>query len=115
MTKQRPRATCSWCRRPIESVNRGRPRLYCGHSHRQRAYEARRAGTRLALLPGRALVRVEALERLSDLLYTLEAAVEDVERDALEGSEARVAALEGLLRAAEDLRGLRIEPEAVAE
>lgn len=36
--------SCKWCRSPLTHVERGRPRKYCSHSCRQRAYESRKWG-----------------------------------------------------------------------
>ena len=44
MTKKR---TCRWCKRKFKAEQRGRPRLYCSRSCRQRAYESRSAERRL--------------------------------------------------------------------
>lgn len=40
------RAACEWCGKPIEQTGKGRPRLYCDRSCRQRAYEVRTAKVR---------------------------------------------------------------------
>jgi hypothetical protein len=33
---------CEWCGALVDQLGTRAPRLYCSHSHRQRAYEARR-------------------------------------------------------------------------
>jgi hypothetical protein len=43
--KHRPR--CAFCGRAFTPTRRGRPQLYCSTSHRQRAYELRRAQAQL--------------------------------------------------------------------
>ncbi len=44
VTKKR---ACGWCKRKFKPEQRGRPRLYCSRSCRQRAYESRSAERRL--------------------------------------------------------------------
>jgi hypothetical protein len=97
----------------------GRPAKYCKRSHRQRAYEARRRAERASLPAGLVVVEVSSLDRLHDRLYALEAALDDVDADlsqlpasASERSRLRAyhAAFAHLRTAAEDLRGLLVEP-----
>ena len=38
--------TCAWCGAVVPYSGRGRPRLYCSKSHRNRAWELRTAATR---------------------------------------------------------------------
>lgn len=59
----------------------GRRRHYCKQSCRQRAYEARRQSLELGLSENELIVTRQALEKLLDQIYVLQAAVEDVERD----------------------------------
>jgi hypothetical protein len=112
--RDREDGRCGWCRRPLPPQDAGRPRIYCGQSHRQRAYEARRAGARLALRTGQAVVETAALERLEDLLYLLETALEDVAADLVVDPDGHAAALDHLLAAARQLRGVRVDPQALA-
>lgn len=114
---------CAYCRRPLEKAGydagAGRPAKYCKRSHRQRAYEARRRAARAELPAGQVIVGQQDLDRLHDRLYALEAALDDVERDLAEiaaspSDRARGRAYEvafaHLRAAAEDLRGVLVEP-----
>ena len=104
---------CGWCHRPLaHRPGAGRPRLFCGPSHRQRAYEARRRADELHVPGDQCLVSVADLARLHDRLYRLEAAVDDVRSDlAANGSAAAYRqAYEHLMDAAGDLVGTVIEP-----
>jgi hypothetical protein len=73
---------CRWCGRAIDArPGPGRPRDYCKPSHRQRDYEARRRSIELGLSESELIVTRHDLDELHDLLYVLEAAIEDVEND----------------------------------
>ena len=93
---------------------RGRvgPGCSAAPSHRQRAYEARRRADELHVPDDQCLVSVADLGRLHDLLYRLEAAVEDTEGDLhrASGAGAYRQAYEHLLDAARDLVGVVVEP-----
>ena len=113
MTKSPESVRCGWCHRPLaQSAGAGRPRQFCGPSHRQRAYEARRRAEVLRIPTGHCIVAEEDLRRLHDRLYRLEAAVEDVTSDLCD--DARPAAYrrayEHLLDAAVDLAGMVVVP-----
>ncbi|HTX62297.1 MAG TPA: hypothetical protein VMD28_01570 [Acidimicrobiales bacterium] len=115
---------CAYCRRPLASAagldpSSGRPRKYCRRSHRQRAYEARRRASRAALPDGQVVVAQSELDALHDRLYALEATLDDVANDLADlrpSSPERVRArtyadaLDHLRTAAEDLRGVVVEP-----
>jgi hypothetical protein len=116
---------CAYCRRPLpDRSSPGRTPKYCRRSHRQRAYEARRRAARAELQPGHVIVAQRELDRLHDRLYALEAALDDVATDLAdaglpgtidvatvrEDACVYAAALAHLREAAEDLRGLLIEP-----
>lgn len=94
----------------------GRPPQYCKRSHRQRAFEARRAATRLGLPADAVVVSMRQLDDWRDRLYVLEAALEDVQRD-LAGSptlQDYADAYVHLLEAALGVRGVRIEPSVLS-
>ena len=58
MKKMMKRPRCAHCRRAFKPPKRGRPPRYCSASHRQRAYELRRAQAEInipSLLLGRDL------------------------------------------------------------
>lgn len=115
-------ARCAYCRRPLAVAGDtagGRPPKYCKRSHRQRAYEARRRAARAALPEGQVVVAQSDLDRLHDRLYGLEAALDDVAMDlasvtasSSDRTRARAydQALAHLRAAAEDLRGVLVEP-----
>ena len=95
----------------------GRPRRYCRRSHRQRAFEARRAGAARGLGAGEAIVPAASLEALRDARYLLETALDDVAGDLAAGSgadELRVAYDTVVAAAAEILR-IPLDPEAVGD
>ena len=72
-------ATCAWCSRPIQSSGRGRPRKYCSHSCRQRAYEQRNnvAGTQIPV--DAVILSPEKVTALVDQLFELRCLAEDIE------------------------------------
>ena len=107
---------CGWCHRPLaQRAGAGRPRRFCSPSHRQRAYEARRRADALHVPADQCIVSTADLSRLHDLLYRLEAAVDDVRSDLEEASGAGDyrQAYEHLLEAAEGLVGLAVDPVRV--
>nr|WP_297006891.1 hypothetical protein [uncultured Corynebacterium sp.] len=105
---------CAWCGREIVQAGGGRRRRYCSHTCRQRAYEQRRdlAGTSV---PADALILSRAAaEDLTDRLFALRCAAEDIAASVEAGEDAAdVTALCGelvdLARAAEKIRG-RLDP-----
>jgi len=104
---------CGWCHRPIEQLPRaGRPRVFCGRSHRQRAYEARRRANALGIPAGQVVVSEADLQSLHDRLYRLESAIEDVRADlgGKPGARAYREAFEHLYDSATDLLGVVVEP-----
>jgi hypothetical protein len=77
-----------WCRRPLpDPAGVGRPRRYCKQSCRQRDYEARRRASELGLGEAEIVLARAELNTLTDLLYVLEAAVEDVDQDLARSAE----------------------------
>ena len=119
-TDQLPR--CAYCRRPLPpTTGVGRPARYCRQSHRQRAYEARRRAARAALPEWQVVVARSDLDRLHDRLYALEAALDDAATDLADVrppgmrrldpvAAAYAQALAHVREAADDLRGLVVEP-----
>jgi hypothetical protein len=105
--------SCEWCGRSFtQTSGRGRPRLYCRSSCRQRAYELRRREKEGALRPGEVPISRAAFRELQDKLYALTAALEDVDMD-LSGSPKTgeyKAAFQHLYRVADQLRGLELDP-----
>lgn len=111
MTEGERLLRCRWCGRRFQrSAGPGRPREFCRRSCRQRDYEARRRAQELGLSESELVMTRAELDRLHDLLYVLEAAVEDVERD-LRGSPTKreyVEAVDWLLDAARPLTAHRL-------
>jgi hypothetical protein len=104
---------CGWCQRPLDvRPGAGRPRLFCRPSHRQRAYEARRWAEELHIPDGQCIVSVADVNRLHDLLYRLEAAVDDVRADlaVTTNPAAYRQAYAHLMDAVGDLVGTVVEP-----
>jgi hypothetical protein len=105
---------CVWCGRRLPArAATGRPRRYCRQACRQRDYEARLRSDEAGLSETELIVARHELDALYDLLYVLECAVEDVERD-LAGSSPRPSrqeladAVDWLLQAARPLVGRRL-------
>lgn len=72
---------CRWCRRPVIQVGRGRPRVFCKRSCRQRDFEARNAARLHGLDEEQIIVTRDALNDLQDTIYVLQCAIDDVDRD----------------------------------
>lgn len=68
---------------------------------------------RMGLDSGEAVVSASALRQQSDLIYILEAALKDVERDLRADPDDHRRAFQHLYAAAAQLRGSRIEPTAM--
>jgi hypothetical protein len=111
MTELDPDRRCRYCRRPLPVAARtGRPREFCRSSCRQQEYVRRLRATEVGLAEHELVVTRQELDELHDLLYVLEAAVEDVERDvaaATSAGELREA-LDWLLDAARPLATHRL-------
>ena len=104
---------CRWCARPLPSrAGAGRPREFCRQSCRQQAYLARRLAEAHGLGESDVVVSRAALEELQGLLYCLQTAVEDVERDLAESSTTDdvAEALRWLLTNAKPLQDAWVEP-----
>lgn len=106
---------CHWCgRRFNQSPGPGRPRKYCRPSHRQRAYEARALARTHSLSQDQVLMSTERMDAIRDLLFRIEAAMDDVDTDL--GSDDSVAgtrqALWHLYRACAEVRTISLEPLA---
>ena len=71
---------CGWCRTVLPPhTTAGRPRLYCGQSCRQSAYEHRSTTAELDLPPGTVLVTESEMDGLQDRLFQLRCSIEDVQ------------------------------------
>jgi hypothetical protein len=111
LTKSAGDPRCRWCGRPLpaRASGPGRRRQFCKDSCRQLDYQARRRAAEAGLGDDQVVVSRRELDDLHDLLYVLETAVADVERDL---TEARTVAdhrdaLRYLLDAARPLTGPR--------
>lgn len=70
---------CLWCGRELADGNSvGRKRRYCGQSCRQRAYESRAALDRGGLPADAVVLTGDERESLSDRLFQVRCAAEDV-------------------------------------
>ena len=70
---------CEWCGRELPAQEGlGRRRRYCAHSCRQRAYEHRNAVSRGRVPPDAVVLSAEEAADLSDRLYQMRCAAEDV-------------------------------------
>lgn len=100
---------CQWCRRPVVGIGRGRPRVFCRQSCRQRDYESRSEARRLGLDDERIVIARDQLDRALDDVYVLVCAVDDLSADlAIPGvdlAEVRIH-VRGLLAAAAPLRSV---------
>nr|WP_197503836.1 hypothetical protein [Mycobacterium sp. 852002-30065_SCH5024008] len=92
---RRPRPQpCRWCGRDVSDAGMGRRRQYCRQSCRQRAYEQRAsltrgsAGTSLALPPDAVVLSADDAADLSDRVYQVRCAAEDVVTALDEGAQA---------------------------
>ena len=69
---------CRWCGRDVDDAGLGRRRQYCRQSCRQRAYEHRNAVSRGRVPPDAVVLSAEEATDLSDRLYQMRCAAEDV-------------------------------------
>lgn len=115
MTKQSNRR-CAWCGTSFQlEGGPGRPPRFCRRSHRQRAYEARRLAGAHGLGSDDILLSRSAFEELRDVLYRIEAALQDVDGDLAGGADTAEyrQALWHLYRTAASVRTISFEPRAV--
>ncbi|HEU4361111.1 MAG TPA: hypothetical protein VFR27_06325 [Mycobacterium sp.] len=72
---------CRWCGRDVGDAGIGRRRQYCRQSCRQRAYEQRAqvsAGGATALPPDAVVLSAQEAAALSDRVYQVRCAAEDI-------------------------------------
>ncbi len=106
---------CRWCGRPLPTpAATGRPRRYCRAGCRQQAHLARKFAHAHGLSDDEVVVDRQQFEQLGDLVYLLEAAIEDVEADLTGSPSAREvrSALDWLLDNARPVVQFRVEPKA---
>ena len=108
MTRRRPQS-CRWCGREVADVGLGRRRQYCRQSCRQRAYEQRALVKGTALPADAVVLTADEAAELSDRVFQVRCAAEDVATAVDEGAPAdEVRELcEELLRAAKAADGWR--------
>jgi len=78
-----------WCGREVAPAGIGRRRRYCRQSCRQRAYEQRNAVKGTSIPADAVVLSVEEASALSDRLFELRCAAEDVATAVAEGAEGR--------------------------
>jgi hypothetical protein len=88
ITRRRARTQpCRWCGRDVDDAGLGRRRQYCRQSCRQRAYEQRAQVKGTALAPDSVVLSAEEAAQLSDRVYQVRCAAEDVATAVDEGAE----------------------------
>lgn len=88
MTRRRARTQpCRWCGREVDDAGLGRRRQYCRQSCRQRAYEQRAQVKGTTLAPDSVVLSAEEASQLSDRVYQVRCAAEDVATAVDEGAE----------------------------
>lgn len=79
ITRRRARTQpCRWCGREVDDAGLGRRRQYCRQSCRQRAYEQRAQVKGTTLAPDAVVLTAEEASQLSDRVYQVRCAAEDV-------------------------------------
>lgn len=76
---------CRWCGREVPDAGMGRRRQYCRQSCRQRAYEQRAQVKGTSVAPDAVVLTAEEAADLSDRIYQVRCAAEDVAIAADEG------------------------------
>ncbi|MEZ0366352.1 hypothetical protein ACAG26_22000 [Mycobacterium sp. pUA109] len=90
MTRRGKPQPCRWCGREVADTGTGRRRQYCRQSCRQRAYEQRAQinGGKVTLPPDAVVLTAEEAAALSDRVYQVRCAAEDVATALDEGAAA---------------------------
>ena len=106
--RRRPQS-CRWCGREVADSALGRRRQYCRQSCRQRAYEQRAQVKGTALSPDSVVLSAEEAAQLSDRVYQVRCAAEDVATAVDEGADATELRelCDALIRAAKAADGWR--------
>ena len=76
-TRRRPQS-CRWCGREVADAGLGRRRQYCRQSCRQRAYEQRAQVKGTSLPPDAVVLTADEASVLSDRVYQVRCAAEDM-------------------------------------
>lgn len=109
-TRRRTRPQpCRWCGREVPDAGMGRRRQYCRQSCRQRAYEQRAQVKGTSVAPDAVVLTADEAADLSDRIYQVRCAAEDIATAADEGAVgAELRELcEALLQAAKAADGWR--------
>jgi hypothetical protein len=86
--RRRPRTQpCRWCGREVDDAGLGRRRQYCRQSCRQRAYEQRAQVRGTSLAPDSVVLTADEASQLSDRVYQVRCAAEDVATAVDEGAQ----------------------------
>lgn len=110
LTRSRSRPqSCRWCGREVPDTGLGRRRQYCRQSCRQRAYEQRALIKGASLAPDAVVLSAEEAAALSDRVYQVRCAAEDVMTAVDEGADSSELRelCDALLRAAKAADGWR--------
>jgi hypothetical protein len=88
ITRRRARTQpCRWCGREVDDAGLGRRRQYCRQSCRQRAYEQRAQVKGTSVPQDSVVLTAEEATQLSDRVYQVRCAAEDVATAIDEGAE----------------------------
>ncbi|MGV9798030.1 hypothetical protein ACWDTP_08205 [Mycobacterium sp. NPDC003449] len=79
---------CRWCGRDVADAHMGRRRQYCRQSCRQRAYEQRALVKGTSVAPDSVVLTAEEASQLSDRVYQVRCAAEDLSIAVDEGAAA---------------------------
>ncbi|WP_102869256.1 hypothetical protein [Mycobacterium sp. shizuoka-1] len=88
MTRRTRSAPCRWCGREVADAGMGRRRQYCRQSCRQRAYEQRALVKGSAIPEDAVVLSADEAAELSDRVYQVRCAAEDVATAVDEGAAA---------------------------
>jgi len=87
VARRNRRQPCRWCGREVVGADLGRRRQYCRQSCRQRAYEQRALVKGTSLAPDSVVLTADEASELSDRVYQVRCAAEDVATAIDEGAE----------------------------
>ncbi|MGV1087878.1 MAG: hypothetical protein ACOYBX_07825 [Mycobacterium sp.] len=88
MTRRTRPQPCRWCGREVAETGLGRRRQYCRQSCRQRAYEQRAQVKGTSVPPDAVVLTADEATELSDRVYQVRCAAEDVVTAVEEGAAA---------------------------
>ncbi|MBI3689607.1 MAG: hypothetical protein HY239_02720 [Mycolicibacterium aromaticivorans] len=88
MTRRSRSQPCRWCGREVADVGMGRRRQYCRQSCRQRAYEQRALVKGSAIPEDAVVLSADEAAELSDRVFQVRCAAEDVATAVDEGAAA---------------------------